>query len=444
MTDTQVTWLTQEAYDQAKAELDQLIANRPVIAAEINDRREEGDLRENGGYHAAREEQGQQEARIRQLQELLNNAKVGEAPKQSGVALPGSVVKVYFNGRREGHRDVPDRDPPGGRQRRQARGLLAQLAARQRADRREGRRDQASYTVPNGKHHEGHARQRGAVPLLTQPAGRAIYGPFMAQIAEDLFLLLLDNASRSPRWSATARAGTGRLRCSSTWRSRAGSGPPSPASRSSRAGCWRSLATGRLDPSSSRRIRLLQQRAAAARSAAVSKLRKDVQEHIATAPRATGPHRPQSRCPPSGSATSSRWPLPTGSGWRRRARRCCRRCSTASRRRRRRRRSSSLLHCGGRARRAAEPQRPRLALGARSRQRNRQWQLGRRVSDGAAGDESRGDGVGGAVSANVAPARDRRADRRRLRSRPTAAPGRRAPRVANPRWTRASSRRDAR
>ena len=96
MTDTQVTWLTQESHDRLKAELDQLIANRPVIAAEINDRREEGDLRENGGYHAARDEQGQQEARIRQLQELLNQAKVGEAPKQSGVALPGSVVKVTF------------------------------------------------------------------------------------------------------------------------------------------------------------------------------------------------------------------------------------------------------------------------------------------------------------------------------------------------------------
>lgn len=98
MTDAQVTWLTQESHDRLKAELDQLIANRPVIAAEINDRREEGDLRENGGYHAAREEQGQQEARIRQLQDLLSNAKVGEAPKQSGVALPGSVVKVYYNG----------------------------------------------------------------------------------------------------------------------------------------------------------------------------------------------------------------------------------------------------------------------------------------------------------------------------------------------------------
>ena len=98
MTDTQVTWLTQESHDRLKAELDQLIANRPVIAAEINERREEGDLRENGGYHAAREEQGQQEARIRQLQELLNNAKVGEVPTQSGIALPGSVVKVYYDG----------------------------------------------------------------------------------------------------------------------------------------------------------------------------------------------------------------------------------------------------------------------------------------------------------------------------------------------------------
>ena len=98
MTENQVVWLTQESYDRLKGELDQLIANRPIIAAEINDRREEGDLRENGGYHAARDQQGQEEARIRQLQDLLNTAKVGAAPKQSGVALPGSVVKVYYEG----------------------------------------------------------------------------------------------------------------------------------------------------------------------------------------------------------------------------------------------------------------------------------------------------------------------------------------------------------
>ena len=52
--DTNTRWLTQEAYDRLKKELDDLKANRPVIAAEINERREEGDLKENGGYHAAR------------------------------------------------------------------------------------------------------------------------------------------------------------------------------------------------------------------------------------------------------------------------------------------------------------------------------------------------------------------------------------------------------
>jgi transcription elongation factor GreA len=71
VSETQVAWLTQEAYDRLKQELDELVANRPVIAAKINDAREEGDLKENGGYHAAREEQAQLEARIRQLQELL-------------------------------------------------------------------------------------------------------------------------------------------------------------------------------------------------------------------------------------------------------------------------------------------------------------------------------------------------------------------------------------
>ena len=55
--DAQPTWLSQEAHDRLAAELDELIANRTAMAAEINARREEGDLRENGGYHAAREEQ---------------------------------------------------------------------------------------------------------------------------------------------------------------------------------------------------------------------------------------------------------------------------------------------------------------------------------------------------------------------------------------------------
>ncbi|OLR90036.1 transcription elongation factor GreA [Actinokineospora bangkokensis] len=98
VSDTQVTWLTQEAYNRLKSELDELIENRPVIAQKINTSREEGDLKENGGYHAAREEQGQQEARIRHLQELLRGAKVGETPAANGIAGPGMVLTVRYEG----------------------------------------------------------------------------------------------------------------------------------------------------------------------------------------------------------------------------------------------------------------------------------------------------------------------------------------------------------
>jgi len=90
------TWLSQDAHDRLEAELNELIAGRPAMAAEINARREEGDLRENGGYHAAREEQGKQEARIRYLQELLRTAQVGEAPTADRVA-PGTVVTIHFD-----------------------------------------------------------------------------------------------------------------------------------------------------------------------------------------------------------------------------------------------------------------------------------------------------------------------------------------------------------
>ena len=95
--ETSNTWLSQEAFDRLQGELEALIAARPAVAAEINARREEGDLRENGGYHAAREEQGKQEARIRQLQELLRTAKVGEAPAADTV-MPGMVVTIQFDG----------------------------------------------------------------------------------------------------------------------------------------------------------------------------------------------------------------------------------------------------------------------------------------------------------------------------------------------------------
>ncbi|QLE73686.1 transcription elongation factor GreA [Streptomyces rectiverticillatus] len=98
-TSDNVTWLTQEAYDQLKAELEYLSGPaRTEIAGKIAAAREEGDLRENGGYHAAKEEQGKQELRVRQLTQLLESAKVGEAPAATGVVAPGMVVTIAFDG----------------------------------------------------------------------------------------------------------------------------------------------------------------------------------------------------------------------------------------------------------------------------------------------------------------------------------------------------------
>ncbi|MFD7506967.1 transcription elongation factor GreA [Streptomyces sp. NPDC059850] len=98
-TSENVTWLTQEAYDQLKTELEYLSGPARIeIAKKIEAAREEGDLRENGGYHAAKEEQGKQELRVRQLTQLLEHAKVGEAPADTGVVAPGMVVTIAFDG----------------------------------------------------------------------------------------------------------------------------------------------------------------------------------------------------------------------------------------------------------------------------------------------------------------------------------------------------------
>jgi transcription elongation factor GreA len=143
-----VTWLTQEAYDRLKAELDHLSGEgRTEIARKIEEARQEGDLRENGGYHAAKEEQGKQEARIRQLRQILDNAQVGEAPANADDGItPGMVVTVdllgdeltFLLGSREvaGDTDLDvysEKSPLG-----------AAIIGRKVGD-------SASYTAPNGK-----------------------------------------------------------------------------------------------------------------------------------------------------------------------------------------------------------------------------------------------------------------------------------------------------
>ena len=93
------TWLTQEAFDRLSAEHDHLTGEgRAEIARKIDEARAEGDLKENGGYHAAREEQAKQEARIRQLADILRTAQVGEAPVVADVVEPGTVVTASVAG----------------------------------------------------------------------------------------------------------------------------------------------------------------------------------------------------------------------------------------------------------------------------------------------------------------------------------------------------------
>lgn len=145
--DAPETFLTQDAYDRLVAELEQLsTTGREEIAKRIEAAREEGDLKENGGYHAAKDEQGKQEARIRTLQQLLKSAKVGEAPESNGVVQPGTVVTAVIAGGEElfllGNREI---------------GVGSELDVYSEASplgaaiigRKEG--EKTSYTAPNGR-----------------------------------------------------------------------------------------------------------------------------------------------------------------------------------------------------------------------------------------------------------------------------------------------------
>ncbi len=113
MTETaKSAYLTPEARDRLKAELEHLSTEgRAELSKRIEAARLEGDLRENGGYHAAKEEQGKMEARIRQITQLLETAIIGETPPpDDGVVEPGMVVTVEMFGDEEtfllGHREI--------------------------------------------------------------------------------------------------------------------------------------------------------------------------------------------------------------------------------------------------------------------------------------------------------------------------------------------------
>ena len=75
--------MSQEGLDKIKKELEEAIAQRPVIAAQIAEAREKGDLSENAEYESAREAQGLLELKIANLQNTIANAKVVDASQIS-------------------------------------------------------------------------------------------------------------------------------------------------------------------------------------------------------------------------------------------------------------------------------------------------------------------------------------------------------------------------
>jgi transcription elongation factor GreA len=93
---TTATWLSTEAHARLEKTLAELTGPvRADIVRKIESAREEGDLRENGGYHAAKEEQGKLEARIRQLAALLRDSRVGTVPS-GDVVEEGCLVSVDY------------------------------------------------------------------------------------------------------------------------------------------------------------------------------------------------------------------------------------------------------------------------------------------------------------------------------------------------------------
>src|SRR5690606_31203455 len=138
------TYLSPEAYERLKTEFEELTTNgRREIAKAIETARAHGDLRENAEYHSAKEEQGRMEARIRQLEHLLDTATVG-APSHADHVQAGLVVtlevegdeEVYYVGSREdsmGDHDILSPDSPMGS------AILGAAAG-----------DERSFETPNG------------------------------------------------------------------------------------------------------------------------------------------------------------------------------------------------------------------------------------------------------------------------------------------------------
>jgi transcription elongation factor GreA len=91
--------LSRDAYERLQAELDERTGpRRKEISARIEEAREHGDLRENAEYHAAKNEQGLNEARVRQLEAMLKEAQIVDHSAAGDVVEPGAVVEIKMDG----------------------------------------------------------------------------------------------------------------------------------------------------------------------------------------------------------------------------------------------------------------------------------------------------------------------------------------------------------
>ncbi len=141
-------WLTQAKYDELTAELEELRGpGRAEVVEKVSQARDEGDLKENGGYHAAREELGKLDGRIAQLVEMLKDAQVGETPADDGIVEPGMLVTIRFVGDTEnetpfllGAREMADEGTE----------VFSPQSPLGEAINGKSKGDQVSYPAPNG------------------------------------------------------------------------------------------------------------------------------------------------------------------------------------------------------------------------------------------------------------------------------------------------------
>jgi len=91
--------LSQQALDRLKAEYEErTTARRKEITLRIEEARAHGDLSENAEYDAAKNDQGHNEARVRQLEDMIKRAVVVEASGDSGEVAPGCLVELRYEG----------------------------------------------------------------------------------------------------------------------------------------------------------------------------------------------------------------------------------------------------------------------------------------------------------------------------------------------------------